>query len=294
MEILFLVLLIGFCVIKIGEHIANHNGAIKFKNELEEKFIIFIGLVIIVIVCYFFNFNNIYIALFIMIMGFTFLIPLLIYFYRMSKAKEYKVEEQVNINYYNQEYILDKIDNMTGQEFEKFLIMTILPYDNFVNINGTAYTGDYGVDIVAEKNELKYAIQCKRFENKVTPKAIQEVVAGKKHYKCDKAIVISNNYFTKNAQQLAFDNCIELLDRDYIIIQLKKMLADPNYKFDYFNLSENEAYYKNLERQKFNDEKEQQEKNNNIKKTGGLGFFGIIAAILVGLISANEKNNRRR
>ena len=53
--------------------------------------------------------------------------------------------------------------------------------------------------------------------------AIQEIVAGKKHYRCEKAIVITNNYYTKNAEELAFDNKVELLDRDYIIQMIKNL-----------------------------------------------------------------------
>lgn len=130
-----------------------------------------------------------------------------------------------NKKYQNQdtEELLDKIDYMSGQEFEDMLIEVLLPSEGYININGTSYTGDYGVDIVAETNGIKCAIQCKRFNSKVSIKAIQEIVAGKKHYRCDKAIVITNNYYTKNAKELAFDNKVELLDRDDIIKMIRKM-----------------------------------------------------------------------
>ncbi len=138
------------------------------------------------------------------------------------KNEENKQSIKKDTEYENRENLLDKIDYMTGQEFEKFLVEILLPLDGYININGTSYTGDYGVDIIAEKNGIKCAFQCKRFNNKVSNKAIQEIVAGKKHYKCDKAIVITNNYYTKNAKELAEDCRVELLDRDYIIQILKK------------------------------------------------------------------------
>lgn len=112
---------------------------------------------------------------------------------------------------------------MSGQDFETYLINVILPKDGYTNLQSTNYTGDYGIDIIAYKNDIKCAIQCKRANSKISNKAIQEVVAGRKHYKCDKSIVITNNYYTENAKQLAFDNKVELLDRDYIIRMIKKL-----------------------------------------------------------------------
>ena len=124
--------------------------------------------------------------------------------------------------YQKNENIIEKIDYMNGQEFEKFLMQEILPKDGYINIQGTNYTGDYGVDIIAFKNDIKCAIQCKRANSKISNSAIQEVATGRKHYKCEKAIVITNNYYTENAKQLAFDNKVELLDRDYLIKMIKK------------------------------------------------------------------------
>lgn len=138
-----------------------------------------------------------------------------------------KKETKNSIKKYQKlEYTMDLIDNMNGQEFESFLIKKILPNEGYYKIKGTTYTGDYGVDIIAYKDDIKCAIQCKRFNNKVTNKAIQEVVAGRKHYKCEKAIVITNNYYTKNAQELAFDNQVELLNRDNLIKMVKKMTTN--------------------------------------------------------------------
>lgn len=131
-------------------------------------------------------------------------------------------------NFESLETTLDKIDCMSGQEFEDFLINKLLPLEGYTNINGTSYTGDFGVDIIATKKDIKCAIQCKRFNEKVSIKAIQEIVAGRKHYKCNKAMVITNNYYTKNAKELAYDNKVELLDRDDIIRIIKKLKGTNN------------------------------------------------------------------
>ena len=135
------------------------------------------------------------------------------------------VNKVVQYNNYNKkEDLLEQIDYMSGQEFEKVLKDKLLPMEGYEKIEGTKYTGDYGVDIIAYKNGIKCAIQCKRFKEKVSNKAIQEVAAGRKHYRCDKAIVITNNYYTKNAQILADDNNVELMNRDNLILLIKNYL----------------------------------------------------------------------
>ena len=202
----------------------------KYKNDSEDETARGIGCgicaVILIIMVELFNFDfNLYWFL-ILISISVFIVPsIVVYLNRKDKAK--KDNKGYMSNYDEKKYkefnnILDQIDNMSGQEFEDYLINNILPLDGYYNISGTNYSGDYGVDIVAEKNGIKCAIQCKRFREKINLKAVQEIVAGRKHYRCDKAIVITNNYYSKSAIELAYDNAVELLDRDYIILILKR------------------------------------------------------------------------
>jgi len=78
----------------------------------------------------------------------------------------------------------------------------------------TKASGDFGVDIVASNNNDRFAIQVKRYTTKVSRRAISDAVAGMYHYGCNKAVVITNHYFTPGAVKLAQStNCI-LIDRD--------------------------------------------------------------------------------
>ena len=117
-----------------------------------------------------------------------------------------KPEEPENIK-----ITIDDIDLMTGVEFEDFIAKL------FIKMGYSAYTtktsGDQGIDVIAEKNGTQYGIQCKCYANAVSNSAIQEVVAGKQLYHLDKLIVITNNYFTKSAQELAHANNVILWDR---------------------------------------------------------------------------------
>ena len=46
--------------------------------------------------------------------------------------------------------------------------------------------------------------------------AIQEAFAGKNYYNCDKVMVITNNYFTSSAIELAKINNVVLWDRNIL------------------------------------------------------------------------------
>lgn len=119
------------------------------------------------------------------------------------------------------EFNMKYIDKMTGIEFEDFAkrLLILLGY---TDVKKTKASNDYGVDILAQKDGLKYAIQCKNYSDTLGNKSIQEVYTGKKFYNCDVAIVFTNNYFTKNAIALAVTNEVLLWDRNVLEKLLKK------------------------------------------------------------------------
>jgi formylglycine-generating enzyme required for sulfatase activity len=107
---------------------------------------------------------------------------------------------------------MDEIDQMAGFDFEEYVgqIYRKLGY----SVQNTSLSGDQGADLVLFKDGEKVAVQTKRYAKKVSNKAIQEVVASKAMYNCTKAMVVTNNYFTKSAIELADANDVELVDRD--------------------------------------------------------------------------------
>lgn len=114
------------------------------------------------------------------------------------------------IDMYNNQY-----DYMTGEDFEAYVAM-ILQQIGFVSVQLTKGSGDQGVDIIAEQDGMKYAFQCKRYDKPVGNKAVQEVFAGKFFYHCHVAVVVTNNYFTQSAKELAYENGVVLWDRDFL------------------------------------------------------------------------------
>lgn len=67
----------------------------------------------------------------------------------------------------------------------------------------TRASGDFGVDILARRTGVSFAIQCKRHTQPAGVGAVQEVSAGRKHYGTDYAAVISDSGFTTAARELA-------------------------------------------------------------------------------------------
>ena len=130
-----------------------------------------------------------------------------------------EIKQDEEKNKFRNNTTLEYIDSLNGIEFEEF-IMKLLKYLNFEESYTTKETGDYGIDVIAIKNNVKYAIQCKNYLNHVGNKAIQEAYSGKDYYDCHVAIVVTNNYFTNNAIKQANKNKVVLWDRD----DLSKMI----------------------------------------------------------------------
>ena len=109
--------------------------------------------------------------------------------------------------------MFSRIDSMKGKEFEKYC-MELLKKNGFMDIKGTPASGDQGVDILAKKDGITYAIQCKGYSSPVGNRAVQEVYSGKSCYNCMVGVVLTNNYFTTAAKETAEKNQILLWDKD--------------------------------------------------------------------------------
>tara|TARA_Y100000589_G_scaffold324605_1_gene361058 strand:- start:242 stop:1549 length:1308 start_codon:yes stop_codon:yes gene_type:complete len=94
----------------------------------------------------------------------------------------------------------DQIGN-GGIAFEQYC-KSILKNAGWV-VEDTSTTGDQGVDLIASIEDLRVCIQCKCFEKPVGNKAVQEITAGRIHWKGTHSVVVAKSGFTKSAQQLA-------------------------------------------------------------------------------------------
>lgn len=121
-----------------------------------------------------------------------------------SSAKfDAKSNEFDNVNY----------DSLTGIEFEKFCAY-ILSKNGFENIKITPPSGDHGIDVIAERKEVSYAIQCKCYSGNVGNSSVQQAHTGRTLYKKDIAAVMTNSHFTPQAIEEANALNVKLWDRN--------------------------------------------------------------------------------
>ena len=107
-----------------------------------------------------------------------------------------------------------EFDELNPFELEEkvALLYEILGYKS----EATKKSGDQGADviIVDPKTGIKSVIQIKKYTSKVSNSAIQQVIAAKAFYNAQEAIVMTTNYFTKSAIDLAENTGVILYDRD--------------------------------------------------------------------------------
>ena len=108
-----------------------------------------------------------------------------------------------------------EMDDMEGHEFEYFCA-DLLRDNGFTEVEVTRGSGDYGVDILAEKDGITYAVQCKCHTDPIGIRAVQEVYAGRDYYDRMVGVVMTNQYFTSSAVHAAEKLKILLWDRGYV------------------------------------------------------------------------------
>jgi len=119
-----------------------------------------------------------------------------------------------------------------------FTLMSPFDFENFVAKLFTAIGykteltnkigGDYGVDVIAKKDEEIIVIQCKKYHesNYVGNREVQMLLGAMqlKGLKANKGILITTSNFTKQARLQAEDNPIELWDKEFLHATVKKYL----------------------------------------------------------------------
>lgn len=91
------------------------------------------------------------------------------------------------------------------------------------NARTTKGSGDQGADVLANKDGVKFAIQCKMYSKPVGNKAVQEVNAARDYYKCDYGVVITNSSYTPAARKAA-NACGVILLTDKQIDKLEEFV----------------------------------------------------------------------
>ncbi len=115
----------------------------------------------------------------------------------------------------------DKFDYMEGHDFE-YYCAGLLRKNGFETVEVTQGSGDHGIDILAEKDGITYAIQCKCYSSNIGNAAVQQAHTGKSLYHKDIAVVLTNRYFTAQAKEEAAALGVKLWDRDKLNSMIEK------------------------------------------------------------------------
>ncbi len=117
-------------------------------------------------------------------------------------------------------YSLQKVDRMTGEEFELFL------KTHFENLGCTVTTtktsNDYGADLILDYKGRTVAVQAKRYNSTIGVKAVQEVIGSMAYYETDTGLVVTNSNYSRNAEELAIANDVILWDRDVLVRMMNR------------------------------------------------------------------------
>jgi restriction system protein len=108
------------------------------------------------------------------------------------------------------------IDKFSGGQFENYLEILFRNDGYKVTAVGSA-KGDYGADLILEKDGKRTAVQAKCWHYTVGEKAVQEVVSSKAIYNCQEAMVVTNRWFSFQAQHLAKVNGVILWNRNDLV-----------------------------------------------------------------------------
>ena len=109
---------------------------------------------------------------------------------------------------------LADIQSMDGLVFERY-VAELLGVQGYSNIRLTERF-DMGVDIIAIKDGIQWGIQVKRYRNIVKAEAVRQVVTALNNYGCQRAMVVTNSYYSRPAKLLAESNKCVLVDRDML------------------------------------------------------------------------------
>ena len=101
---------------------------------------------------------------------------------------------------------------MTPDQYEKYVANYF--QNKGYKVKQTPYSNDYGVDVFAEKNKEKIAIQAKMFSNsnrKINRQMVMEFYGAKDFFNCNKGIIVTDGEIIQNAKDVADKLGIEIL-----------------------------------------------------------------------------------
>lgn len=124
--------------------------------------------------------------------------------YRRSQYEEQKLRALNSID----------INSMDGLAFEQY-VAKLLKSQGYTKVVLTERY-DLGVDIIAVRDGIRWGVQVKRYSTMVGAEAVRQVVTALRTYHCQRAMVVTNNTFSRPATILAATNNCVLIGKDQL------------------------------------------------------------------------------
>ncbi len=183
-----------------------------------------------------FNLREIpFLTIFLILATISTVVAIIIYIIVVSKWNKKEKRLQEAILYTD----ISQVDTLTPYEFEEWIA-------RFLRTSGykaeaTKKSGDYGVDVIAEKENVRIAIQVKKFTKSVGVKAVQEVISGMDYYNCYEGWVMTTApYFTQAAINLAKTRNIKLYNKNDLALLLYELQKINNVSVPILGCKKNE------------------------------------------------------
>ena len=106
---------------------------------------------------------------------------------------------------------IEELQQLTPREFEEYIAQLFEALGYWVET--TPLVNDKGTDIIMFKDNTKYAVQCKRYKGTVGSPEIQTFLGSMTHYNADKGYFVTTGMFSFDAENLAKQHPITLLNK---------------------------------------------------------------------------------
>lgn len=122
---------------------------------------------------------------------------------------------------------VEQLHELTPREFEEWTV-SLFEALNYQNIVLTPQSNDKGIDLFAEKNGIKIAIQCKRFKGVVGSPTFQSFLGAMQTANVEKGIFITTGTFSISTEKMAENMPVELYDKFSLTGLIEDVLNKPN------------------------------------------------------------------
>jgi hypothetical protein len=131
----------------------------------------------------------------------------------IKKRNDIKIKYEILIKDLEKQHKIFWV-NLSGIEFEKNVESLFTKLGFFVK--RTSYRNDKGIDLIIEKENTRYIVQCKAHKNRLTPSIIRDLFGTFSSGKYDGAILVSISEFSRGIHEFVSDKPLMLIDVDDI------------------------------------------------------------------------------